>query len=77
MIVVGGGVIGLELGSVYARLGSSVEVVEYLDKILPPCDNEVSTLFKKILEKQHGIFTSLTFYLRNEVSFRHKSCRRN
>lgn len=56
MIVVGGGVIGLELGSVYSRLGSAVEVVEYADKILPPFDNEVSTLFKKILEKQGSFY---------------------
>jgi len=56
LIVVGGGVIGLELGSVYSRLGSAVEVVEYADKILPPFDNEVSTLFKKILEKQGSFY---------------------
>jgi dihydrolipoamide dehydrogenase len=55
MIVVGGGVIGLELGSVYARLGSKVDVVEFADKILAPFDNEVSTGFKKICEKQGKI----------------------
>ena len=42
MIVVGGGVIGLEMGSVYSRLGTKVTVVEYLNKILPPMDNELS-----------------------------------
>jgi dihydrolipoamide dehydrogenase len=52
MIVVGGGVIGLELGSVYARLGTQVEVVEYADKILLSFDNEVSSLFKKLCEKE-------------------------
>jgi len=52
LVVIGGGVIGLELGSVYRRLGSDVTVVEYLDKILPPMDGEVSSTFKKILEKQ-------------------------
>ncbi len=52
LIVIGGGVIGLELGSVWRRLGSEVTVVEYLDKILPPMDDEVSSSFKKILEKQ-------------------------
>lgn len=52
MIVVGAGVIGLELGSVYSRFGTQVEVVEYLDKILPPFDNEVSTSFQRILAKQ-------------------------
>jgi dihydrolipoamide dehydrogenase len=52
MTVIGGGVIGLELGSVWRRLGADVTVVEYLDKILPPMDNEVSNSFQKILEKQ-------------------------
>jgi dihydrolipoamide dehydrogenase len=56
LVVIGGGVIGLELGSVWRRLGSEVTVVEYLDKILPPMDGEVSTTFKKILEKQGIIF---------------------
>lgn len=52
LIVVGAGVIGLELGSVYKRLGSNVEVVEFADKVLPPFDNEVSKMFQKICEKQ-------------------------
>lgn len=52
MVVIGAGVIGLELGSVWKRLGAKVTVVEYLDKILPPMDNEVSKSFQKILEKQ-------------------------
>ncbi|MDA0782301.1 MAG: dihydrolipoyl dehydrogenase [Rickettsiales bacterium] len=52
MVVIGGGVIGLELGSVWRRLGAEVTVVEYLDKILPPMDGEVSKTFQKILEKQ-------------------------
>jgi dihydrolipoamide dehydrogenase len=52
LIVIGGGVIGLELGSVWRRLGSDVTVVEFLDKVLPPMDNEVSATFQKILEKQ-------------------------
>lgn len=52
MIVIGGGVIGLELGSVYKRLGSEVIVIEYLDKICPALDFEISAQFKKILEKQ-------------------------
>ena len=42
MVVVGGGVIGLELGSVFARLGTSVEVVEYMDKIIPTMDTDCS-----------------------------------
>jgi len=52
MIVVGGGVIGLELGSVYQRLGTHVEVIEYADKILSTFDSEVSAEFLKILKKQ-------------------------
>lgn len=52
MVVVGGGVIGLELGSVWARLGAEVTVVEYLDTILGGMDKEVSKQFKKMLEKQ-------------------------
>jgi len=61
MIVVGGGVIGLEMGSVYARLGSQVEVVEFAEKILPPFDNEVSTLFKKLCEKQGKLSCYISF----------------
>ena len=52
MIVIGGGVIGLEMGSVYARLGTQITVVEYMDRIIPTMDMEVSSSFKKILEKQ-------------------------
>jgi dihydrolipoamide dehydrogenase len=52
MIVIGGGVIGLEMGSVYSRLGTEVVVVEYMDKICPTMDTEVTASFKKILEKQ-------------------------
>lgn len=52
MVVIGAGVIGLELGSVYSRLGSEVEVVEFLPKITPTMDEELSKSFKKILKKQ-------------------------
>jgi len=52
MIVVGGGVIGLELGSVWRRLGAEVTVVEFLDIILPGMDGEVSTMAKRLFEKQ-------------------------
>lgn len=52
MIVIGGGVIGLEMASVWSRLGSKVTVVEYLDRILPGMDNEVSREMTKILGKQ-------------------------
>ncbi len=52
MVVIGGGVIGLELGSVYRRLGAKVTVVEYLDRVLPTMDGEVSKSFANILKKQ-------------------------
>lgn len=52
MIVIGAGVIGLELGSVYARLGAEVTVVEYLDVITPGMDGEVQKQFQKMLAKQ-------------------------
>jgi dihydrolipoamide dehydrogenase len=52
MLVIGAGVIGLELGSVWRRLGSQVLVVEYLDRILPGMDNEVAKQFQRILTKQ-------------------------
>lgn len=52
MVVVGGGVIGLELGSVWSRLGAKVTVVEYLDTILGGMDGEVSKQFQRILAKQ-------------------------
>ena len=52
MVVIGAGVIGLELGSVYKRLGSEVTVVEYLDHITPGMDAEVSRTFQKMLKKQ-------------------------
>jgi dihydrolipoamide dehydrogenase len=52
MVVIGAGVIGLEMGSVYARLGTQVTVVEYLDAITPGMDVEVAKTFQKILTKQ-------------------------
>lgn len=52
MIVIGAGVIGLELGSVYNRLGSEVTVIEYLDAITPGMDGEVQKTFQRILKKQ-------------------------
>ncbi|MGF1463806.1 MAG: dihydrolipoyl dehydrogenase [Maricaulaceae bacterium] len=52
MIVVGGGYIGLEMGSVWSRLGAKVTVVEFLDRITPGMDGEVSKQFQKILKKQ-------------------------
>jgi dihydrolipoamide dehydrogenase len=52
IVVVGAGVIGLELGSVWGRLGAEVTVVEYLDRILPGMDIEVAKQFQRLLEKQ-------------------------
>lgn len=52
LVVIGGGVIGLELGSVWRRLGAKVTVIEYLDRIFPPMDGEISKECKKIFEKQ-------------------------
>lgn len=52
LVVVGAGVIGLELGSVWKRLGAKVTVVEFLDRIIPGADGEVAKQFQKILEKQ-------------------------
>jgi dihydrolipoamide dehydrogenase len=52
LLIVGGGVIGLELGSVWKRLGAEVEVVEFLDRILPGMDEETAKQFQRMLEKQ-------------------------
>jgi len=52
LIVIGGGVIGLEMGSVWSRLGAEVEVIEFLDEIIPGNDGEIRSAFRKILEKQ-------------------------
>jgi dihydrolipoamide dehydrogenase len=51
MIVVGGGVIGLEMGSVYCRLGTEVTVIQHTDRICPFLDKEVSAMFLKVLKK--------------------------
>ena len=52
LLIIGAGVIGLELGSVWRRLGAEVLVIEYLDHILPGMDNDVAKSFQRILEKQ-------------------------
>jgi dihydrolipoamide dehydrogenase len=62
MIIVGGGYIGLEMGSVWSRLGSEVQVVEFLDHITPGMDKEISTEFMKILKKQ-----GIKFNMQNKV----------
>jgi len=63
LVVIGAGVIGLELGSVWARLGSKVTVVEYLDRILPGMDLEVAKNFQRLLQKQ-----GFTFLLSSKVT---------
>src|ERR1700733_1491610 len=63
LVVVGAGVIGLELGSVWRRLGAAVTVVEFLDRILPGMDNEIARQFQRILEKQ-----GMTFRLSSKVT---------
>jgi dihydrolipoamide dehydrogenase len=52
LVVIGGGVIGLELGSVWRRLGAGVTVVEFLDRIVPGMDTEIATAFQRILQNQ-------------------------
>jgi dihydrolipoamide dehydrogenase len=52
LVVVGAGVIGLELGSVWHRLGAEVTVIEFLDRIVPGLDTEIATAFQRILQKQ-------------------------
>ena len=62
MVIVGGGYIGLEMGSVWSRLGSEVHVVEFLDHITPGMDKEISNEFMKILKKQ-----GLKFHMQHKV----------
>ena len=63
MVVVGAGVIGLELGSVWRRLGSQVTVVEFLDRITPGMDNDISKNYQRVLKKQ-----GMTFKLSTKVT---------
>src|SRR5262249_34950248 len=56
LVVIGGGYIGLEMGSVWQRLGSEVIVVEFLDRILPGMDGEVSRQMQRILQRQGMAF---------------------
>ncbi|MAU40891.1 MAG: dihydrolipoyl dehydrogenase [Kordiimonas sp.] len=60
MVVIGGGVIGLEMGSVWSRLGAEVTVVEFMDRITPEMDGEVSKQFQRILAKQGITFKTST-----------------
>jgi len=63
LIVIGGGVIGLELGSVYARLGSKVSVIEYLDRIVPGMDGSLSKELQRVLGK-----IGFQFFMSHKVS---------
>lgn len=63
LLVVGAGVIGLEIGSVWARLGAKVTVVEFLDRILPGMDDEIAKQFQRLLQKQ-----GFTFHLGSKVT---------
>ena len=62
MIIVGGGYIGLEMGSVWSRLGSEVHVIEFLENITPGMDKEISKEFMKILKKQ-----GINFHMQTKV----------
>ena len=62
LVVVGGGYIGLEMGSVWSRLGAEVQIVEFLDHITPGMDKEISSEFMKILKKQ-----GIKFNMQNKV----------
>lgn len=68
LIVVGGGVIGLEMGSVWRRLGTEVTVVEFLDTITPAIDKEISSNFMKICKKQGMKFQLNTKVMGSEVT---------
>ena len=63
MVIIGAGYIGLEMGSVWSRLGSEVHVVEFLDHITPGMDKEISNEFMKILQKQ-----GINFHLQSKVN---------
>lgn len=63
MVIVGGGVIGLELGSVFARLGTEIEVVEFLDRIIPGMDGDASKELMKVLKK-----LGMKFHLKHSVT---------
>src|SRR5690606_29971714 len=63
LVVIGAGVIGLELGSVWRRLGAEVTVIEYLDRILPGMDGGAAKQFQRLLQKQ-----GFTFQLASKVT---------
>jgi len=66
--VIGGGVIGCEMGSVWRRLGSQVTVIEYLDRLIPGTDTEIANNFLRVLQRQQLVFKLSTKVLRAEAS---------
>lgn len=68
MAVIGGGVIGLEMGSVWSRLGANVTVIEFLDRICPSMDQELTKKFQQTLKKQGFKFNLKTKVTKSEVS---------
>ena len=68
MIIIGAGYIGLEMGSIWSRLGAEVHVIEFLDHITPGMDKEISSEFMKILKKQ-----GITFHLETKVDLINKN----
>lgn len=64
MIIIGGGVIGLELGSVYARLGSKISIVEYMDRLIPAMDAALGKELQRVLKKNLGF----EFYMKHKVT---------
>ena len=62
LVIIGAGYIGLEMGSVWSRLGSEVQVIEFLDHITPGMDKEISNEFQKLLKKQ-----GINFNLKTKV----------
>ena len=68
MAVIGGGVIGLEMGSVWSRLGSDVTVIEFLDRICPSMDTELTKKFQQTLKKQGFKFKTKTKVVKSEVT---------
>ena len=68
MAVIGGGVIGLEMGSVWSRLGSNVTVIEFMDRICPSMDQELTKKFQTTLKKQGFKFQMKTKVMKSEIT---------
>jgi dihydrolipoamide dehydrogenase len=68
MAVIGGGVIGLEMGSVWSRLGTEVHVIEFMDRLCPAMDKELTKKFQTVLKKQGFKFKMKTKVMKSEVT---------